>query len=207
MKKVAVFLSVAVFLTISCGKGEIESRISNVSFTPCQQDKQKANEKVDVRFTNKGVQITYYNFEVTCDFTTVDVTHTFVNGVLNITQQGTPNQAKCICYTDVSYIVEGISQKEVNVIFINGEQVYCHNNKGNDCYIEDGIYTGIFTVRCSDGSSVSGTTTLELKNGRFVCTGNPNKIPAGGSGNYSAKGDCKIIFEDKIIGLPILIGV
>ncbi|MCL2311133.1 MAG: hypothetical protein FWC41_01400, partial [Firmicutes bacterium] len=56
------------------------------------------------------------------------VTHTFVNGVLRITQKGTPNEAKCICHTDVSYTINGISRNEVNVIFINGEQVYCHND-------------------------------------------------------------------------------
>lgn len=116
------------------------AEISNVSFTPCQQDglkssdilKSKSNslsDKVDVKFADNSVQITYYNFAVTCDFTTVDVTHTFVNGVLNITQQGSPNEARCICYTDVSYTINGISQNEVNVIFINGVQVYCYNDK------------------------------------------------------------------------------
>ena len=108
---------------------------NKVSFTPCQQSELRSgsefSDKVDVEFTDKGVQITYYDFGVTCDFTTVNVTHTFVNGVLNITQQGFPNQADCICYTDVSYTIDGISQDEVNVIFINGEQVYCHNENTN----------------------------------------------------------------------------
>jgi hypothetical protein len=38
-----------------------------------------------------------------------------------------------MCYTDVSYTISGILQSEVNVIFINGEQVYCYNdnNKSN----------------------------------------------------------------------------
>jgi len=136
MKRVVILLSLTVFLTVSCEKREIESQVSTVSFTPCQQTKATKSEisdKVNVEFTNQGVQITYYNFAVTCDFTTVDVTHTFVNGVLDIIQQGSPNQANCICYTDVSYTVEGISQNEVNVIFINGEQVYCYNGKENFC--------------------------------------------------------------------------
>ena len=132
MKRVVILLSLAVFLTVSCEKREIESQVSDVSFTPCQQTKATKSEisdKVNVEFTNQGVQITYHNFAVTCDFTTVDVTHTFVNGVLNITQQGSPNRADCICYSDVSYTIDGISQDDVNVIFINGEQVYCYNEK------------------------------------------------------------------------------
>jgi hypothetical protein len=130
MKRIAILLGLAVFLTFSCVEKEQESQVSNVSSTPCQQSNLKSSgfsDKVDVEFTNESIQITYYNFKVTCDFTTVDVTHTFVNGVLNITQQGSPNQANCICYTDVSYTINGISQDEVNVIFINGVQVYCYN--------------------------------------------------------------------------------
>jgi len=130
MKKVAILLVLGVFLTVSCEKKEQEPQVSNVNFTPCKQEvlkSSKSSGNVEVDFTNNGVQIKYYNFEVSCDFTTVNVTHTFVNGVLNITQQGSPNQANCICYTDVSYTISGISQNEVNVIFINGVQVYCHN--------------------------------------------------------------------------------
>ena len=131
MKKLAFLLSLGLFLTVSCEKREIESPVSDVSFTPCKQNDEGKNElsgRVNVEFTDRGVQITHYNFEVTCDFTTVNVTHTFRNGVLNITQQGSPNQANCICYTDVSYTISGISKNEVNVIFINGVQVYCHND-------------------------------------------------------------------------------
>ena len=89
MKKVAVLLGLGVFLTVSCVEREQETQISNVSFTPCQQTKATKSEltnKVDVEFTYRGVQIMYYDFVVTCDFTTVNVTHTFVNGVLSITQ-------------------------------------------------------------------------------------------------------------------------
>ena len=127
-----MLLGLGVFLTISCAKKEQEAQVSDVSFTPCQQTKSARTEltdKVDVKFTNEGVKITHYNFVVACDFTIVNVTHSLVNGVLRITQQGSPNQADCICYTDVSYTINGISQNEVNVIFINGEQVYCYNDK------------------------------------------------------------------------------
>ena len=137
MKRVVILLSLAVFLTVSCEKREIESQVSDVSFTPCQQTKATKSEIVNVEFTNEGVQITYNNFVVTCDFTTVAVTHTFVNGVLNITQQGSPNQANCICYTNVSYTINGISKNEVNVIFINGEQVYCYNDDENFLQIRE----------------------------------------------------------------------
>ena len=142
MKKTAILLSLVVLFTFSCVKNELETQqVPNVSFTPCKQSGllkssglSDKSDKVDVKFTNTGVQITHYNFEVPCDFTTVNVTHTFVNGVLRITQQGYPNQANCVCHSDVSYTIEGISQNEVNVIFINGEQVYCHNgNSQSDC--------------------------------------------------------------------------
>ena len=145
MKRVIVLLSVAVFLTVSCEEKEIISQVSDVSFTPCQQDKQKSDSDVDVKFTKKGVQITYHDFAVTCDFTTVNVTHTFTNGVLNITQQGSPNQANCICYTDVSYTICGILENEVNVIFINGIQVYCHSGNG-----EEGTFCSYLNVENID---------------------------------------------------------
>lgn len=138
----ALLICVIVGLTITgCEKNndiETPEIIENISFTPCQQISQqsklrssKLSSNVDVVFTNRGVQITHYDFAVTCDFTTVNVTHTFKNGVLNITQQSSPNQANCICYTDVSYTIEGILQNEVNVIFINNEQIYCYNNSNN----------------------------------------------------------------------------
>ena len=125
---------ITLFAASGCDKSEtLPKTDNNVSFTPCQQREMRSSsefsEKVDVEFTSKGVQITHYDFEVTCDFSTVNVTHTFVNGVLNITQQGSPHQAKCTCYTDVSYTINGIAQNEVNVIFINGVQVYCHSEK------------------------------------------------------------------------------
>ena len=135
MKKVVLLLSLGVFMTVSCVKNEQESQVSDVCFTPCQQTKStkgEVSDKVDVEFTSEYVKITYCNFGVTCDFTIVNVTHTFVSGVLNISQEGYPNQTNCICYSDVSYTIKGISQNEVNVIIINGEQVYCHNEKPKD---------------------------------------------------------------------------
>jgi len=75
MKRVAVLLSLGVFLTVSCAKREQETQVSSVNFTPCQQTKATKSglsDNVDVEFTSQGVQITYYNFAVTCDFTTPD---------------------------------------------------------------------------------------------------------------------------------------
>ncbi len=114
MKRMIILLSLGILLSISCSEKEsIPFPVSKISFTPCRQEILKSSElsdKVDVAFTDEGVQVSYYNFEVPCDFTDVSVTHTFENGVLNITQQGSPDQANCICYTDVSYTIEGIKQ-------------------------------------------------------------------------------------------------
>jgi|GEM_PF-3235094 len=132
MKKFTILLSLVVLFVASCTKSESETQVSNVNWTPCVQNLLKsggASGNVDVEFTSNGVQITFYNFEVPCDFSTVNVTHNLVNGVLNIKQQGFPDQANCICYTNASYTISGISQDDVNVIFINGEQIYCYNNK------------------------------------------------------------------------------
>jgi hypothetical protein len=140
-------------LFVACEKREQqESQVSNVSWTPCKQGSilksSGLSDKVDVEFTNRGIQITHYNFEVSCDFTTVNVTHIFANGILNITQQGSPNQADCVCHTDVSYTIDGILQNEVNVIFINGAQVYCYNDNGNTI-IEETVFENnkVFNIR------------------------------------------------------------
>jgi len=141
MKKIIILLSFGVFLTVACATKEQEPQVpkepqvSNVNWTPCMQGILKSSglwDKVVIEFTDKGVNITCFNFEVYCDFTTVNVTHTFVNGVLNITQQGDGGEVDCICSTDVSYTINGIFKNEVNVILINGVQVYCHNQSNCD---------------------------------------------------------------------------
>jgi len=60
--------------------------------------------------------------------------------------------------------------------------------------IEEGTYSGTFTVTYSSGKKF-GTTTIKLENGEYICTSNPDRIPAGGSGNYSVHKN-KIIFND-----------
>lgn len=61
--------------------------------------------------------------------------------------------------------------------------------------LTDGTYKGTFTVTYSTGTQ-TGQTTLELKNGVFTCTGNPNRIPAGGSGTFFVNKRI-ITFSDK----------
>lgn len=62
--------------------------------------------------------------------------------------------------------------------------------------IDNGTYTGTFKVIYSSGTQ-TGTVTVELKRySKFFSTGNPDFIPAGGSGDYSINGD-KINFKDK----------
>lgn len=55
----------------------------------------------------------------------------------------------------------------------------------DDLNIKDGTYKGTFTVTYSSGTQ-TGQTTLELRNGRYTCTGNSNRFPAGGSGTFSS---------------------
>jgi hypothetical protein len=162
----------------------------SIQYTPCQQSREKSSDlsnSVDVEFTNEGVQIVYNNFEVTCDFTTVNATHTFENGFLNITQQGYPNQAKCVCYTDVSYTINGISQNEVNVIFINGVQVYSHN--GNEESYNDVIISKTEYENAPDFPvSIIGLTIvnncLKIKFSASGCDGSSWNVKLIGLGNY-----------------------
>ena len=104
------------------------SQVGNVTFTECNESNR--NNNVVVEFGANGVYITHYGLEVNCAFDTVFVTQTFENGILTITEKGNnENMARCLCSTDVSYTISGISQSDVNVIYINGEQVYCHNEQ------------------------------------------------------------------------------
>jgi hypothetical protein len=59
----------------------------------------------------------------------------------------------------------------------------------------EGTYKGTFKVTYPTGTE-TGETTLEIIDGKFVCSGNTNRIPAGGSGNYSL-GNGKITFNDQ----------
>jgi hypothetical protein len=65
-----------------------------------------------------------------------------------------------------------------------------------DLKIFDGTYTGTFIVQYSL-STKTGPVTLELNNGKHICSGNNDRIPAGGSGTFSTKNG-KITFIDKM---------
>jgi hypothetical protein len=67
--------------------------------------------------------------------------------------------------------------------------------KKDDLEINDGTYKGTFTVTYNSGTQI-GQTTLELNNGKFSCSGNTNRIPAGGSGTFSSDNK-KITFNDE----------
>ena len=177
--KFTAFLLILAGFFSAC-ENEPESKISGLTFTPCkqtQQTKAKSNapaDRVNVEFTTQGVHITYNHFEVTCDFSTVDVTYTFVNGFLNITQQGLPNRADCVCYSDVSYTINGISQNEVNVIFINGEQVYCYeNNNENHCSTWEWLKNYIY-LPPPPGQEVDITLTFDSLQSMVYVSTNPS---------------------------------
>ena len=61
--------------------------------------------------------------------------------------------------------------------------------------IMDGTYKGTFTVTYDSGTQ-TGPTTLDLQDGKFSCQGNPNRIPAGGSGTFFSD-KSKITFQDE----------
>jgi len=70
----------------------------------------------------------------------------------------------------------------------------CNKSEDISKSYEEGIYSGTFTVTYSS-EKLTGAATLTLESGKYICTGNSNRIPAGGSGNYSIDGS-KITFED-----------
>lgn len=63
--------------------------------------------------------------------------------------------------------------------------------------LTDGTYRGTFTVRYG-ADTRTGETQLELKDGTFRCAGNPDKIPAGGSGTFSAGQDTLRFYDENM---------
>ncbi|MBN2747762.1 MAG: hypothetical protein JXR34_13630 [Bacteroidales bacterium] len=61
--------------------------------------------------------------------------------------------------------------------------------------IEDGVYSGTFKAEYSSGFQ-TGSTVLEFNEGRYLCHGNQNRFPAGGSGTFMADED-QIVFQDE----------
>ena len=67
--------------------------------------------------------------------------------------------------------------------------------KKDNLNIKDGTYKGTFTVTYSSVTQ-TGQTPVELKKGKFTCSGNSNRIPAGGAGTFSSDNG-KITFNDE----------
>lgn len=61
--------------------------------------------------------------------------------------------------------------------------------------IQDGIYTGTFTVIYSNGTQTN-PVTVELKNRTYTSSSNANRIPAGGSGTFQINKN-RMIFSDE----------
>ena len=128
----------AMTMFVSCEKPDTQ-QVSNITFTKCDEGihntMKNASHYVDVKFTSNGVHITHYNLVVNCAFDTVLVTQTFENGVLTITAKGEPNTANCVCLTNVSYTISGISENETDKIVINGEVVWSANPQSENSLI------------------------------------------------------------------------
>lgn len=84
---------------------------------------------------------------------------------------------------------------KIGVILFSLLFLSCDQDDEASKFIETGTYIGSFTV-VYGSEKKSGTTMLKLENGKYTSSGNPDRIPAGGSGSYSIK-DNKIIFSDE----------
>jgi hypothetical protein len=77
----------------------------------------------------------------------------------------------------------------------NEEALETEEQQKEDPKIFNGTYTGSFTVHYRTLVK-TGSVTLELKDGKYSCSGNTNRIPAGGSGKFSSKNGI-ITFKDQ----------
>jgi len=128
LRNVAVGVACLAVMTMfaSCEKNTSDKvntpQVKNLTFEECiDVTLYLPPAKFSIEFTNEGVNITHYLLKVNCAFDTVLITQNFENGVLNIIEQGEPNSANCICQTNVSYTISGISEQDVDQIVINGE--------------------------------------------------------------------------------------
>ena len=128
---IAIAISLAAMtMCISCEKKSSADtqQVSNIAFTTClEAELYVPPEKFSVDFTNSGVDITHYLLDVNCAFDTVLVTSALKDGILMLFEQGEPNTANCICKTNVSYTVSGISEEDIQQIVINGEEAWAAN--------------------------------------------------------------------------------
>jgi len=134
--KKLLILILAILFAVSCEKPKVVLQVSDVTFTECNDEvgtRNLTDNSVVVEFTNYGVHITHYGLVVNCAFDTVIINQIFENGVLTITERGEPNNANCMCHTDVSYTISGISEGNVNTIVINGVVVWTANQQSSNC--------------------------------------------------------------------------
>lgn len=142
--------------------GELEETqaISKIVFTECVDNQTLKAEEIGadifVEFTATGIHIIHKNLAVTCDFDTVLVDYVLKNGVLKITEKGDPRDTRCICHTDVSYTIEGISESDIKSIIVNKEEVWtsCENSLTTEFWawvdVENLEYNKVFVVNSYD---------------------------------------------------------
>ena len=140
LRNVIAIATCLVAMLASCEKTtsvEVDTpQVNDVTFTKCINVELYLPPAVfTVDFTNSGVNVTHYLLDVNCAFDTVLVTYTFENGILTITEQGAPNSANCICKTNVSYTIGGISEENIDKIVINGEVAWTANQQQENSLI------------------------------------------------------------------------
>jgi len=139
MVAIAICLAAMTMFT-SCEKDtsiEVDTlQVKNLTFEACiEVTLYLPPAKFGIEFTDEGVNITHYLLNVNCAFDTVLVTKEFEKGVLNIIEQGEPNSANCICQTNVSYTISGISERDIDQIVINGEVAWTANQQAENLLI------------------------------------------------------------------------
>jgi len=139
MFAIAICLA-AMTMFASCEKDtfvEVDTpQVNNLTFGECiDVTRYLPPAKFSAEFTNEGVNITHYLLNVNCAFDTVLITPNLENGVLNIIEQGDPNNANCICQTNVSYTISGVSEQDVDRIVINGEVAWTANQQPENSLI------------------------------------------------------------------------
>ncbi len=78
----------------------------------------------------------------------------------------------------------------------------CEKESVETLQIKDGTYTGTFTKVNNDplafALNVTAPTSVTINGDNYTSTGNPNRIPAGGSGKFTVNSST-INFSDKNI--------
>lgn len=134
------FLVLTAAFAVSCENPSVEvvtPQVNNITFEECiDVSNYVPPARFSVEFTNEGVNITHYLLQVNCMFNNVLINSTFDNRVLNITELDEPNSiANCICYTNVSYTINGISKNDIDTILINGEVAWSASQSADNALV------------------------------------------------------------------------